>query len=482
VAAPADGDLAFAGLAELAPRLRSGELSPVELTEAVLGRIERHNGRLNAYLTVTAEAAREDARAAEAAIRAGRWLGPLHGVPVAVKDSFLTKGVRTAFGSPLYADFVPDHDAAVVERLRGAGAVVLGKTNVHEITLGTTSANPHFGPVRNPWNTEYHPGGSSGGSAAAVAAGLAVAALGSDTGGSIRQPAACCGLAGIKPTFGLVSKFGALPLSWSMDHAGPICRTVADAALMLQVLAGPDPRDPSSADPGPVPDYAAGLLEGEGGDLRGRRIGVARVYFEDCDPEVVAAVEAAVGVLRGFGAEVVDDGLDLPDMEAVRAAATVILFSEAHACHAADLRRRPEAYSEGVRAPLVLGGFYTARHYLLAQRLRRHLAAETARAMAGLDAVVMPTSPVPATPIDRDPPGHTVLRGRNCIPFNLLGLPALSVPCGFTAAGLPIGLQIVGKAFDEPTVLTLGHAYERATPWHERRPPEPAAPPSGRGG
>ena len=458
-------DLAFASIAELAPRLAAKELSPVEVTEATLGRLEQLEPRINAFITVTAESARHAARAAEAAIRAGHYLGPLHGIPVAIKDLYATRGVATTFGSPLYADWVPDFDAAAVEQLQRAGAVLLGKTNLHELAYGSTSANAHYGAVHNPWRLDHHPGGSSGGSSAAVAAGVAYGAMGSDTGASIRQPAACTGIVGIKPTFGRLSKFGALPLAWSQDHAGPLTRTVRDAALMLQVLAGHDPRDPSSVK-APVPDFAAGIERG----IAGRRIGVARAFFfEDCAADVIAAVEAALGVLEELGAVV--EEMALPDMDAAYTIGTVTIAVEGAAVHAADLRERPELFSEELRAAFELGSFYSGVDYVQAQRLRRQLMNATEHAMAGFDAVVMPTSPVAATPILGSPPEHAMLRPRNTMPFNVLGLPAISVPCGFTRDGLPVGLQIVGKAFDEAGILGIAHAYEQATDWHRRRPP-----------
>jgi aspartyl-tRNA(Asn)/glutamyl-tRNA(Gln) amidotransferase subunit A len=458
-------ELAFAAIAELAPRLAARELSPVELTEATLARIEQLEPKLNAFIAVTAESARHAARAAEAAIMAGQHLGPLHGIPVAIKDLYATRGVATTYGSPLYADWVPDFDAAAVERLKRAGAVLVGKTNLHELAYGSTSANAHYGPVRNPWLLDHHPGGSSGGSAAAVAAGMAHAAMGSDTGASIRQPAACCNLVGLKPTFGRVSKFGALPLAWSQDHAGPLTRTVRDAALVLQALAGHDPRDPTSV-PRAVPDFSAGIERG----IRGSRIGVARAFFfEQCDPEIAAAVDAALAALEGQGAIV--EEVSLPDMAAAFTVGTITIAVEGAAYHAADLHTRPELFSDELRASFELGSFYSGVDYVQAQRLRHHLMIETDRAVAGLDAVVMPTSPVPATAIAGAPPEHAMLRPRNTMPFNVLGLPALSVPCGFTATGLPIGLQIVGKAFDEAGILRIAHAYEQATDWHRRRPP-----------
>ena len=459
-----DGDLAFASIADLAPRLAARDISPVEVTDAALARLEQLEPKLNAFITVTAESARHAARAAEAAIQAGHYLGPLHGIPVAIKDLFATRGVATTFGSPLYAEWVPDFDAAAVEQLKRAGAVLLGKTNLHELAYGSTSANAHYGPVHNPWRLDHHPGGSSGGSSAAVAAGVAYGAMGSDTGASIRQPAACTGIVGIKPTFGRLSKFGALPLAWSQDHAGPLTRTVRDAALMLQALAGHDPRDPSSVDR-PVPDFTAASDDG----VAGLRIGVARAFFfEHCAADVAAAVDAALQVFEDLGARV-EETL-LPDMAAAYTAGTVTIAVEGAAVHAADLRERPGLFSDELRAAFELGSFYSGVDYVQAQRLRRHVMQATERAMADYDAVVMPTSPVPATPIAGTPPEHAMLRPRNTMPFNVLGLPAISVPCGFTRDGLPVGLQIVGKAFDEAGVLRIAHAYEQATDWHRRRP------------
>ena len=371
-------DLAFASIAELAAQLANKEISPVEVTEAALARIEQLEPQLNAFITVTAESARHAARAAEAAILAGHYHGPLHGIPVAIKDLYATRGVATTFGSPLYADWVPDFDAAAVEQLKRAGAVLLGKTNLHELAYGSTSANAHYGAVHNPWRLDHHPGGSSGGSSAVVAAGMAYGAMGSDTGASIRQPAACTGIVGIKPTFGRLSKFGALPLAWSQDHAGPLTRTVRDAALMLQVLAGHDPRDPSSV-ARPVPDFTAQIDRG----IEGRRIGVARAFFfEDCAADVVAAVDVALGVLEELGAVV--EEMALPDMDAAYTIGTVTIAIEGAAFHAADLRERPELFSEELRAGFELGGFYSGVDYVQAQRLRRQLMKATEHALARL--------------------------------------------------------------------------------------------------
>ncbi|MCH6582372.1 MAG: Asp-tRNA(Asn)/Glu-tRNA(Gln) amidotransferase subunit GatA [Proteobacteria bacterium] len=459
-------DLAFATIAEVAPRIEAGEISPVELTELALDRITQRNTQLNAYITVMADTARQASERAAAAIKAGQYLGPLHGIPVAVKDLFATSGVRTTFGSPLFADWVPNYDAAVVERLNAAGAIVLGKTNLHELAYGTTSSNAHYGAVRNPWHLECHPGGSSGGSGAAVADGLAMAALGSDTGASIRQPAACCGLVGLKPTFGRVSKFGALSLSWSMDHVGPMTRSVEDAALMLQVLAGHDARDPTCMRRS-IPDYRESLTK----TIRGCKLGVARqFFFEDCDPEVEAAVENAVHVLRDLGAIIVD--VELPDMWVCHRMGSLIIAVEGAAYHADALRTRPEKFSDEMRTSFGLGNFYTGVQYVQAQRLRRHLTVETQKRFESFDALITPTSPVPTTRIADDPPGHALLRSRNTLPFNFTSLPAISVPCGFTSAGLPVGLQIAGKAFDEAGMLQIAYAYEQATSWHQKHPPQ----------
>ena len=459
-----ENELAFATISDLAPKLRSKKISPVELTELALSRIERHDGALNSFITVMAEHARMAAKAAEKAIVAGDYRGPLHGVPIAVKDLYATAGTLTTFGSPLFADWVPDHDAAVIERLKAAGAIILGKTNLHELAYGTTSANPHYGPVHNPWRQDYHPGGSSGGSAAAVAAGLAWMALGSDTGASIRQPAACCGIVGIKPTFGRVSKHGCLPLAWSMDHAGPLNRGVRDAGLTLNLLAGYDPRDPCSVDR-PVPDFTAGL----GQSIKGKRVAVVRKFFmEGGDPEVMAAIEATLPVLESLGAEIRE--IELPHIEDAFRAGTLTIVTEGATYHADHLKTRPEAFSAQCRADLEPGHFYKATDYLQAQRMRRHLMTEIAELMAPLDALVMPTSPITATPIEGNPPDHPVYRVRNTMPFNFLGLPAISLPSGFTEEGLPIGLQIVGKGFDEAGILQIAHAYQQATDWDTRRP------------
>jgi aspartyl-tRNA(Asn)/glutamyl-tRNA(Gln) amidotransferase subunit A len=452
-------------LAEAAALVRGGEVSPVELTRTMLARIERLDPTLHSYITITAEAALAEAQRAEAAARLGGALGPLHGVPLALKDLFDTAGVRTTAGAKILADRVPTGDAAVVRRLREAGAVLLGKLNLHEFACGVTTANPHFGVCRNPWDPDCIPGGSSGGSAAAVAAALCYGALGSDTGGSIRIPAALCGIAGLKPTYGRVSRAGVVPLCWSLDHVGPMTRDVTDAALLLNVIAGPDRDDPASAAV-PVPDSLEGLDDG----VRGLRVGLPRGYFfEQADAEVLAAVEGAVEVLRAEGAAVRE--IAIADLDLLSTVFAVIFVVEAAAYHQRWLRERPHDYGDDVRQRLLPGMLYPATEYVNAQRARRRILESFLAALTEVDLLVMPTVPMAAPPIPGPPVATPNPLTRYTFAFDVTGLPALTVPCGFTAAGLPIGLQIAGRPFDEATVLRVGRAYERATDWHRRRPP-----------
>jgi aspartyl-tRNA(Asn)/glutamyl-tRNA(Gln) amidotransferase subunit A len=455
-------------IGEAAEQLRTRQLSPVELVRAVLDRVDAVEDRVRAYVTVLHEPALAEARAAEQAILAGAYRGPLHGIPIAVKDLYDTAGVRTTSSSRVRADHVPSRDAAAVERLRAAGAVIVGKTVTHEFAYGVVSR-----PTRNPWNLDHIPGGSSGGSGAALAADACLGALGTDTGGSIRIPSSATGVAGLKPTYGRVSKYGVTPLSWSLDHAGPMARAVADLALLLGLLAGRDPRDPTSARE-PVGDYTAGLRAG----VRGLRLGLPTNYFfADCDPEVEAAVRAAARVLGEQGADVRE--VTIPDLDPAPAAEFGIVIPEASAIHQQLLRRQAADYGEDVRVFLEAGELYLATHYLKAQRVRALVTAGLRRAFRGLDALLTPTLPQPAARHDqtgfRGPSGaeEPVINAyvRTCCPFNLSGQPALSVRCGFTRAGLPIGLQIVGRPFDEATVLRVGAAYESATDWHRRTPP-----------
>lgn len=458
-------------ITELAPQIREGKLSPVELTRQTLARIEKLQPVLNAYITVTADLALEQARRAEQEIGAGKYRGPLHGIPYAAKDLFYTKGVRTTVGSKILADFVPDYDAAVIEKLDAAGAILVGKAGLHEWALGITSNNPHFGAIRNPWDRERIPGGSSGGSAVALAADLCSFSLGSDTGGSIRIPASFCGLVGLKPTFGRVSRHGVFPLGHTLDHAGPFGWTVEDAALVYEAIAGYDARDTSSVSrPLSLPLFPPEAR------LEGKKIGVPRnFYFENLDPDIEDAVGDAVVVLENLGAAIID--VEVPDIEEFNTIAQLILLAEAASVHHRRIEDRPMDFGEDVRALLQSGRFILASDYLDAQRRRREFNDAFNRLLEDVDVIVTPTIPIKAAKIGQ----KTVKVGgqevdarlgttRFMRALNMAGLPLLSIPCGFDSEGMPIGLQIIGNLFDEAGVLEIGHAFERATAWHEKRP------------
>ncbi len=425
---------------------------------------------MNAYITVTAERALADARRATEEFSAGKIRGPLHGIPVALKDLYETAGIRTTGGAKIHADFVPARDCAVARKLREAGSVLLGKLNTHEYAYGVTTNNPHFGPTRNPWDLERIPGGSSGGSGAAIAAGLATATTGTDTGGSIRMPASVCGVVGLKPSYGRVSKAGVLPLSFLFDHAGPITRTVEDAALMLNAIAGYDPSDANSVRV-PVEDYTAAL----GAGVRGLRIGVPRDYFYgNLESEVAAAVERALGEFRQLGADVRD--VEIPGVEAGVGAVFGLVLAEAQAIHAESMRTRPADFGADVRELLSLPP-PDARALTQALRTRDSLTVAMRSVLESVDVLVTPTTSITAARIGQDTVRNDGIEQpvlsamiRCTAPFNATHLPALSLPCGFTRAGLPVGLQIAGRPFDEVTVLRAGHAYEQATEWHARTP------------
>ncbi len=450
---------------QLAPLLQRGEISPVEITRICLERIEKLNPALNAFITVTVDSALAEARRAEAEIGRGQWRGPLHGIPVAIKDLINTAGVRTTAASALHANHIPTEDAEVIRRLREAGAVIVGKNNLHEFAYGGSSLISHFGVVHNPWTIEHIAGGSSSGSAAAVAAGLCYAAIGTDTAGSIREPAALCGCVGLKPTYGRVSARGVIPLSWSLDHVGPLANTVADAAIVLQTIAGYDRADTTSADV-PVTDYVSACQE----SARSLRVGTLRSYFcDDLDSEVAAAFAQAVAVVKTLVAEVKDVRLDVPIDRTLQAA-------ESYAYHAESVGKTPELYQPETLRRLRSGAGVSSADYI---RCRREL--DEARrgirdAFAAVDLLIAPTMPIPAPKIDDLLANPDALRPaelrllRNTRPFNVWGLPAISIPCGFTAAGLPIGLQIAGLPWRENLVLRLASAYEEATAWHKRRP------------
>ncbi len=468
-----NGNICLLTISELSKLLRKKEISPVEVTTAFLKRINQLDGRMNAYITVLEDQAMRSSREVERAIVSGNYLGPLHGVPVAVKDLFMTEGIRTTAGSKILADFVPEDDSTVVRRLKDAGAIIIGKTNLHEFAYGPTNDNPHYGATRNPWDTERIPGGSSGGSAAAVAACLCGGALGSDTGGSIRIPASLCGIVGLKPTYGRVSRFGTIPLAWSLDHMGPMARSVEDSALILKAIAGSDVKDPTSSD-APVPDYARAI----GKTVRGLKVGIPKEhFFEDMDGEIRDRVRQAIAVLQGLG--VATKEVSLPYAKYSGTVLWIIVGAEASSYHETFFRTRAEEYGRDVRANLEIAQFILAAHYLKAQRVRRLLREQVLNALREVDVIVSPTTPFAAPRIgertvkigDRE---TRVMGGldRFTCPFNLTGLPAISLPCGFTSSGLPIGLQIAGRPFDEETLLKVASAYEANTDWHQRRPPD----------
>ena len=452
---------------EAAGLLKSGQLSPVELTQAFLDRIEATDDRLHSYIIVLKEQALDDARLAEAEIRRGDYKGPLHGIPFALKDLYDTAGVTTTAGSKVYIDRVPAEDATTTARLKAAGGILLGKLAMHEFALGGPDFTTPFPPARNPWNLDHITGGSSSGSGSAVASGQAMAALGSCTGGSIRGPASLCGIVGLKATYGRVSRAGVVTLSWSQDHCGPMTWTVEDTAYMMQALAGYDPKDPTTST-APVPDYSLSLRE----DIKGLTIGVPRHFFfaphENVSPEVVATVENGLKVLEGLGANLQE--VTIPSLEYVRAANSVIMLSEAFAFHEKNLRTRPHDFGEMVRARFRIGGMFSASDYVQSQRVRKLVNREFAAVLQKVDVLVTPTMTQPAAAFEGYDATSTVRGPSFTAPFNLTGLPAISVPCGFTASGLPVGMQIAGKPFDEPGVIRAAYAYQQEARWFEQRP------------
>ena len=447
-------------LAALARAYREDSLSPVEVVRTLLGRIE--GDEINAFITVTAELALEEAERAEGELRAGTDRGPLHGIPVGLKDLVYTKEVRTTIASAFFQNYVPDHSATIAERLAEAGAVSIGKTNTHEFAYGPTGDRSFFGPTRNPHDMARITGGSSGGSGAAVAAGLVYGALGSDTGGSIRIPSALCGTVGMKPTFGRVSKHGVFPLSWSLDHVGPMTRTVEDNALMLDVLAGHDPLDPYSVDL-PEENFARDLER----DVRGAAVGVpGAFYFEHLDAEVEGLVRAAAEVFASLGAEVRE--VEIPNLWETLHAQRLTLAAEAYAVHEERLKAEPERFDDQGLERLLDGKKLEAFRYANAQQRKLHSRREFGFVLQEVDVLLTPTVPIAAPEIEQR---ETTIHGyeeavysaltRLTGPTNLNGLPSLSVPCGLTASGLPVGLQLVGRPYDEATLYRFGHAYER---------------------
>ncbi len=459
-------DLAFLSIQDASVLLKAKAASPVDLTRVCLDRIQALNPSLNAFITVAADAALAEARRAESELQRGLWRGPLHGIPVALKDSIDTAGVRTTGASALLEHRVPREDAAVVTRLRSAGAVLLGKLNMQEFAHGGTSVPSHFGAVLNPWDLRCIAGGSSGGSAAAVAAGLCYASLGSDTGGSVREPAAFCGVVGLKPTYGAVSNRGVIPLSWSLDTVGPITRTVADSATLLQAIAGYDPDDLSSQ-ARPAGDYHEAISRN-----RGRlRIGIPRDFFYAAlDAEVRAAIDEALTVLSA--------GIEITDVPLEVSTDRTVFRAEAYAYHAAHMASTPQLYLAETLAKLQLGAAISAQSYIQARRELDRLRRSMSALFASVDLLVTPTTPTAAPQLSQYPPtfdGVLALEAgsvlRNTRPFNMFGIPAITIPCGMTGAGLPIGLQICGPPWAEQRVLRFAQAFEAATRWHQYRPP-----------
>ena len=465
----------YQSIQQASEELRSGIITPTELLADTLDSIDQLDSEIQAFVTVMRDQAYEEAEKAENEQRTGLFRSPLHGVPIAIKDLIAVKNVRMMAGSKVLADYVPQEDATVVELLRRAGAVIIGKTNTHEFAYGTYSP-----PTRNPWNLQHIAGGSSGGSAAAVAAGMCPGAIGSDTGGSIRIPSACCGATGLKPTYGRVSTYGVIPLSWSLDHVGPIARSAEDCALLFDALASYDPRDPNSVS-GPPGKASATLIAGaEGRDplsLQGIKLGIpSESYVAPLDPEVRAAWHAALLVLQEEGAELVDLELLPPAMDTYR----TIQMPEASFAHMERgwLTERLDAYTERTRSRLLQGQTIPAVDYLRAQQQRRAFSSNLRSSMQGINALVLPTLPMPAICIEQADTdilidgvteNSTVALLRLTMPFNLAGLPAISSPCGFSAGSLPIGLQIVGKPFEESMIFRIAHAYQQLTDWHRRR-------------
>jgi aspartyl-tRNA(Asn)/glutamyl-tRNA(Gln) amidotransferase subunit A len=448
--------------------LQSRQLSPVELTRAFLRRIEHLDQTLQAYITVLSDRALAEARAAEAEILRGDYRGPLHGIPIALKDLYDTQGIRTTASSRVMANRIPSADATTTARLAAAGSILLGKLAMHEFALGGPDPTCGFPLARNPWNLDHIPGGSSSGSGAAVAAGLCMGSLGSCTGGSIRGPASYCSIVGLKPTYGRVSRYGVVPLSWTLDHCGPMTWTVEDTALMLQAIAGFDPKDPTSSR-APVPDYSAALVE----DMKGLSIGVPRHFFCADDPlisrDTLSVVEEALKTLQELGARVVE--VTIPSLQYAGAAQPVIMLSEAFTYHARNLRSKPEAFGDMVRLRFRVGGLFTAGEYVQAQRVRGVLKRECAATLQEVDLIASPTMSNPPPAFSGIDVMTTARVPSFTGPYNLTGMPAISIPCGFTKAGLPIGLQLAGKPFDEPTVLRAAYTYQQHVRLFEKRPP-----------
>jgi aspartyl-tRNA(Asn)/glutamyl-tRNA(Gln) amidotransferase subunit A len=454
-------------ITQAAAGLRRREFSPVELTKACIERIDAIDGKLHSFITVTADLALRQAAQAQQELSAGKNRGPLHGIPIALKDLYMTKGIRTTCHSAVLEHWIPDHDATAVVKLQEAGTILLGKLGMHEFAFGGPSVDAPFPAVKNPWNTAHIPGGSSSGSGAALAAGLCYGALGSDTGGSIRTPSSHCGIVGIKPTYGRVSRYGVVPLSWSLDHAGPMARSVEDCAILLQAIAGYDPRDPASANVA-VPDFRARLRD----DIKGLRVGVPRANWFDenkgIDPETEAVFDNALKTLESLGAVIVE--IDGKAFSIARKANQTILVCEAYAYHENTLQATPMNFGSSVRRRMLEGAFLSAADYITAQRARSILNQQIRANFSRVDVFATPSAPRPPEAFESMDPNEQNLRPNFTNPFNLTGLPSISVPCGFTSGGLPVGLQVIAQPFEEATCFRVAYAYEQATEWHNKRP------------
>jgi len=463
----APSELCYLTIAQAAAGLRRKDFSSVELAEACLRRIRAIDGKLHSFITVTDDLALTEARHADQELRLGKDRGLLHGIPIALKDLYMTEGIRTTCHSAVLENWVPDHDATTTVKMAEAGTVLLGKLGMHEFAFGGPSIDAPFPAVRNPWNTAHIPGGSSSGSGAALAAGLCYGALGSDTGGSIRTPSSHCGIVGIKPTYGRVSRYGVVPLSWSLDHAGPMARSVEDCAILLQAIAGYDPKDPASADVD-VTNLSSNLKDG----IKGLRIGLPCAGWFDENlgiaPETEAVFNEALKTLAGLGAGIVE--IDGKPFSAARKANQTILVCEAYAYHEKTYQETPMKFGASVRRRMLEGAFLSAADYITAQRARAALNEQIRANFARVDVFAVPGAARPPEAFEGMDPNEQNLRPSFTNPFNLTGLPAISVPCGFTTGNLPAGLQIAAPPFEENTAFRVAYAYEQATEWHKRRP------------
>jgi len=467
-------------IAETSRRIRKKEVSPVELTRLYLERIEALNPSLNAYLTLMNDQAMDAAKRAEREIRRGKYRGRLHGIPFSIKDNLAIKGVRTTAGSKILSEWVPDFDATVVKRLTESGAVILGKTQMHEWARGSHGINPFYGTTHNPWDLKRVPGGSSGGSAVAVASSLCMASIGTDSAGSVRNPSSLCGVVGLKPTYGRVSTYGGVPGTGghSTNHFGVLTKTVEDCALVLEAIAGYDPKDSLSAE-APVPRYFRAVGKG----IRGMKVGLLRGYFDEAvEDEVRSALDEAVKTFQSLRMKVTE--ISIPHLDLVPAVQMASSRSEGTTDHEVYLRTRPRDYSSGLLYGNIAGLLIPAQVFIQAQRVRRLICQEFDQALEKVDVIMAPTVPVPAPTIEECTKGYLERDGKriplldkrgnylmlSTIPFNVTGLPSMSIPCGFSALGLPIGMQIVGGLFREETVIQVAHAYERNAGWYKRRP------------